>query len=304
MESLARSTMRRRASVSQPIATSNSVRPMFAILLAVVALAFAVALGARIVFGRRMAREIDALLADARPSGRQIITNSDVERLPDVVQRWLRYSKVVGTRVPTTVRLRQDGQFGSEGRGWMPFAAEQYFTINPPGFLWRATFRMAPLVPVTGRDQYRAGEANMEMRLLSLVPVANKTGGGLNQGDLLRFLGELQWFPAAALADYVRWETADSESARATMTYGGVAASMTFRFGADGRLIEATAVRYNDSRGRNERWVNRNDSDRELGGIRVPASGEARWEYESGPYPYIRWRITTIEHDRPTRFER
>jgi hypothetical protein len=49
----------------------------------------------------------------------------------------------------------------------MPFEAEQYFTVNPPVFLWRATFRMAPLVSVTGRDQYRAGTGSIEMRLLS-----------------------------------------------------------------------------------------------------------------------------------------
>jgi hypothetical protein len=199
------------------------------------------------------------------------------------------------------VRLRQDGQFQMPDRGWMPFEADQYFTINPPGFLWKAAFRMAPLVPVTGRDQYRGGVASMEMRVLSLVPVANKTGGGLNQGDLLRFLGELQWFPGAALEEYVVWEAIDVHDARATMTYGGINGSMTFRFDADGRVRESTAVRYNDSRGRNEPWVNRNDSDQDFGGLRVPASGEARWEYESGPYPYIRWRITTIEHDHPSR---
>ena len=80
--------------------------------------------------------------------------------------------------------------------------AEQYFTNQPPGFLWKASFRMAPLVSVVGRDQYRHGRASIHMRVLSLVPVANKTGGGLNQGDLLRYLGELQWFPA----DYLTWE--------------------------------------------------------------------------------------------------
>jgi hypothetical protein len=75
-----------------------------------------------------------------------------------------------------------------ERRGWLPFEVEQYFTTNPPGFLWKASFRMAPLVSVVGRDQYRDGEASMQMRVLSLIPVANKTGGGLNQGDLLRYL--------------------------------------------------------------------------------------------------------------------
>jgi hypothetical protein len=272
-------------------------------LLGVVGLGVVVALGVRLTFERRMVREIDALLADARPAGRTI-TARDLEHLPEAVRRWLHYSNVVGREPPTSVRLRQEGQFQMEDKGWVPFAAEQFFTMNPPGFLWKATFQMAPMMSVTGRDQYRGGEASMEMRVLSLVPVANKTGGGLNQGDLLRFLGEVQWFPAAALADYIAWENVDADSARATMTYGGIAASMTFRFGADGRLLESTAIRYNDSRGRTESWVNSNAADQEFGGSRVPASGEARWEYDTGPYPYIRWRITAIEHNRPERFER
>jgi hypothetical protein len=277
---------------------------MVAILLGLVAAAAAVALGATFSFERRMAREIDALLADARPRNTPVITERDLERLPQPVRRWLRHSNVVGTRPPTTVRLRQDGQFQLDARGWVPFAAEQYFSVTPPGFVWKATFRMAPLVPVTGRDQYRLGEGSIEMRVLSIVAVARKSGGGLTQGALLRFLGEVQWFPAAALADYIVWEAIDTDAVRATMTFGGISASMVFRFDADGRLVESAALRYNDSRGRNESWVNRNDSDREFGGIRVPVAGEARWDYQSGPYPYIRWRITTIEHDRPDRFER
>jgi hypothetical protein len=48
--------------------------------------------------------------------------------------------------------------------------------------------------------------------------------------------------------------------------------SPRFTFSTDGRLLEESVIRYNDARGRNETWVNRNDSDRELGGIRVPAA--------------------------------
>jgi hypothetical protein len=161
---------------------------------------------------------------------------------------------------------------------------------------------MLPLVSVAGRDQYRHGEASLQMRILSLLPVANKTGGGLNQGDLLRYLGEMQWFPAAARADYLTWEELGAGSAQATMSYGGITASMTFFFGDDGRLLEARAIRYNDTRGRNERWVNRNDSDLEFGGIRVPAVGEARWEYDYGHYPYIRWHLADLEQNRPARY--
>ena len=272
------------------------------------ALAGLVGLGAaatvvgRIVLDRRIAGEIDALLAGARPAPSVTVSESDLERLPEPVARWLRYAKVVGTERPTTVRLRQEGDFQLEGRGWRPYQAEQYFTTNPPGFLWKASFKMAPGISIVGRDQYRDGEASIQMRVLSLIPVANKTGGGLNQGDLLRYLGELQWFPAGALADYISWEPLEADSAQATISYGGITAAMTFRFGADGRLLEERALRYNDARGRNESWVSRNDADGEFGGIRIPVAGEARWEYDSGPSPYIRWRVTDVEQNRPARY--
>ena len=170
-------------------------------VLGLLSLGAAATVVGRSVLERRIAGEIDALLADARPAPSATVTEADLDPLPEPVRHWLRYSRVVGTPRPTTVRLRQEGDFQLAGRGWRPFQAEQYFTTNPPGFLWKASFRMAPLVSIVGRDQYRDGEASMQMRVLSLVPVVSKTGSGLNQGDLLRYLGEVQWFPAG------RWLT-------------------------------------------------------------------------------------------------
>jgi hypothetical protein len=284
---------------------NQAVRGETVTWIAVGLVAVALALAAvTLQFDRRIIRETDLLLRDAHPAAATPLVSEDrVRDLPAPVQRWLRHAGVIGTAMPTTVRLRQQGQFDL-GRGWMPFRAEQYFTIDPPGFLWRASFRMAPLVWVLGRDQYRAGVASMDMRLFSLLPVARKSGGGLNQGDLLRFLGEMQWFPATALAEYISWQAVDDHAARATMTYGGVTASMVFRFDADGRLVEESALRYNDARGRDEQWINRNDSEREFQRIRIPDSGEARWEYDNGPFPYIRWTITDIDFARAAPYER
>ena len=171
----------------------RNVMPIVArTVLGLVSLGAAATVVGRIVLERRIAGEIDALLADAQPAPSATVSEADLDPLPEPVRRWLRYAQLVGTQRPTTVRLRQEGDFQLEGRGWRPYQAEQYFTTNPPGFLWEASFQMAPLVSVVGRDQYRHGQASMQMRVLSLVPVVDKTGGGLNQGDLLRYLGELQ----------------------------------------------------------------------------------------------------------------
>jgi hypothetical protein len=271
----------------------TATRLVGVVLAAAVAVTAVTIVAARIALGRRITGEIAALLNDAVTSCPATVTGEAVDALPEPVARWLRYARVPGTRRPSTVRLTQAGEFRL-GRGWVPFSAEQDFTTDPPGFLWKATFQMAPFVSVTGRDQYRKGEGSIDMRALSLIRVARRHGGGLNQGAMLRYLGEIQWFPAGALASYVRWEAIDPHSARATMTDGGVSASMTFTFAPDGRLLESRALRYNDSTGRNESWINRNTAEQDVGGIRVPSAGEARWEYASGPYPYIRWRITDL----------
>ena len=98
----------------------------------------------RIVLERQIASEIDALLANARPPAPATVSEADLEPLPQPVRRWLRHARVVGKQRPTTVRLRQAGRFQMESRGWLPYQDEQYFTNQPPGFLWKASFRIGP----------------------------------------------------------------------------------------------------------------------------------------------------------------
>lgn len=263
--------------------------------VAVVA-ALAVVMG-RVIFDRRISGEIDELLARSRDARPAVVTEADLAGLPEPVQRWLRYSQVVGRERPVTVRLKQTGQFRmGEERGWMPFTAEEYFTTDPPGFVWVATFKMAPLLYIAGRDRYADGMGSINMRLLSLIPVADKSGGGLNQGALLRYLNEMMWFPAAALSPYITWEAIDAKSARATMSYAGMTASGTFVFDEQGRLTDMTAERYNDAKGRLLPWSTPIAGYGEFGGVRVPIEGEGKWKYESGDFTYIRLKITDVKY--------
>jgi Family of unknown function (DUF6544) len=125
---------------------------------------------------------------------------------------------------PATVRLKYGGEFRlGPDKAWMPYESQTYYTTDPPAFLWTVGMRMFPLVSVIGRDRYVDGEGSIRMKVLSLVPVADKRGGGLNQGALLRYLGETVWFPAGAVAPYITWAPHDANSA-------------TFRFDHEGRV--------------------------------------------------------------------
>jgi Family of unknown function (DUF6544) len=251
-----------------------------------------------VTFRRDCQREVEELLAGARPP----FPAGDGSTAPPPVRRWLGWSGA-GRELPTTVRLLQEGEFRTgERRGWAPFHADQYFSLDPPGFVWRVRMRFAPLVSVTGRDRWVDGDASIRMRLAGLVPVASASGADLAQGAMLRWLGEIIWFPQAALSSRIAWEPVDDDTARATLTAGGRSAAETFVFDGEGRPAELRADRYNDQRKAILPWVNRNQDFGELGGLRVPVAGEALWVDETGESPYIRWRITRLEQNVPEPF--
>ena len=270
---------------------------------ATIAATSAVTIG-RIAFKRKVAREVAELFegSSARPS---VVVDANIAGLPAPVQRWLRNAGVVGKERPANVRLKQEGLFRQgEGQKWMPFRAEEYYTTDPPGFIWSATMRVAPLLSIVGRDKYHGGRGSMQFRLLSLIPVANASGPELDQGALLRYLNETMWFPAAALNPYITWEWIDSNSAQATMRYQGVQAAATFFFSDEGDLTNMVAQRYRLAPEGSvlDTWSTPLGEYGEFNGIRVPVAGEAVWNLASGDFSYIRLRLTEIEYDQPTMY--
>jgi hypothetical protein len=256
---------------------------------------------AREQFEERIAGEIDALLAAANPPSPGPVSEADLERLPEPVRRWLRFSGVVGRERPGTVRLRQEGKI-LIGGSWRPFAAEGYYAIDPPGFVWSVTMPMLPGVTAIGRDRYADGKGSIDVRLGGVVPVARESGPQMDHGALLRFLNETMWFPAAALSPYIAWEAIDGVSARATMTWREVTAPAVFTFDRDGRMTDMVAERYDRETGRMVTWSTPILAYGELNGMRIPVAGEGVNARGSGDEAYIRLRVTALEYDRPERY--
>lgn len=264
-----------------------------------------IATGLRTVSRRheeRLDAEIERMLASVDAGPRDPVTEEDLAALPPPVQRWLRASGVVGRPIPTTVRLRQEGELRLGGGGWIPFTAQEYYSTSPPAFVWRARITMAPRVVVAGKDSFLDGHGELEMRAFGAVPVARDSGPEMDEADLLRFLNEIMWFPAAALLPEITWEPVDDESACATMSVGGVSGSATFFVDADGRLTDMVADRFDRDSGSVVPWSTPVDAYGEFGGVRVPISGEAVYARATGDHAYIRVRITDLDYNVPRRY--
>ncbi|HET9486516.1 MAG TPA: DUF6544 family protein, partial [Chryseosolibacter sp.] len=103
-------------------------------------------------------RESKTLQANAPPMG-PLITDEMISSLPPNVQRWMRESGVVGKINPNIIHIRQKGSMRTKPDGkWMPFHAVQYFSIDPPSFVWEAKVDAAPFVQIAGRDKYEKGK--------------------------------------------------------------------------------------------------------------------------------------------------
>jgi uncharacterized protein DUF6544 len=259
------------------------------------------------LFNRDVDGHARALLARAAAAPAAVVRPDELERLPAPVRRWLEVSGVVGRERVRTVRLQQRGEMRTgPDEPWMPVMAEQYFTVDPPGFVWSVDATMMRVLPIVGRDEYTDGRGHMLIKMAGLITVADATGPEIDQGTLLRFLGEIVWFPSAALQPYISWQEVDARNARATMSFGGVTASALFSFDERGRFVRLTASRYMGSgkEARVEEWVTPSTAWRVVRGVEMPVAGDAVWKLASGDFNYYRWEIVDVEPDRPILYGR
>jgi hypothetical protein len=271
-------------------------------ILAVAVLAVALVAAAGRRFQGRIDAEARALLGGARDVAPRPVEARDIERLPAPVRRWLEVSGAVGQARAATVRLKQRGEMRTgPDKPWMPVSAEQYFTVDPPGFVWQVSARMLHVLPIAGRDRYAGGHGDMLIKLASVLTVADGMGPEIDQGAMLRYLGEIVWVPSAALSDAISWEAIDERSARATMRQGGVTASAIFAFDDRGRFASLTAERYMNAAGgpRLENWVIPATEWRTIRGIEMPVRGNALWKLAAGDFDYYRWEILDVEVNHP-----
>ena len=76
------------------------------VIIIVLALSFAISY---ITFGRKVKSEVEELFRKSKEIGPEVVTEADLEGLPEPVQRYLRYTQVIGKEKIGTVRLKQKG---------------------------------------------------------------------------------------------------------------------------------------------------------------------------------------------------
>jgi len=260
----------------------------------------------RLRFGQRVSQEAEEMLGrgrDARPIDRERL-----EELPPPVRRYL--EKAIGSRQTAvrTVRLRHGGTFRMKlDGGWSPIRGEQYFVTDPPSFIWWGHIAPVPGLWFDVRDRSLDGAGNMRAQVESTFTVVDSSGPGIDQGALLRILGEMVWFPTSFLDDrHVAWNALDDRRARATLRVAGQEVDCIFEFGDDGLPVKVSADRYRDVDGSAvlTPWSGEFSDFREVSGMLVPHHLVPYWHVGGEDIPYARFQVDRLEYDKTTAFRR
>lgn len=231
----------------------------------------------------------------------KILTESDLNNLPEPVKKWLKNSGALGKPFINCGKLTQiaEMQMKPEQENWLSAKAIQYTTISNPTFIWSVDVKMNSLLNFQGRDKFDDGKGEMLIKINSLFNIVNERGKKLDEGTLQRYLGEMVWFPSLALSSYITWEQIDENTAKATMTYKGTSGSGTFYFNKSGDFIKFSALRFygNEPDAKRYEWLLDVLDYKSFEGIKVPSKMTATWKFENQDWTWLKLEITDIKYN-------
>ena len=251
-------------------------------------------------FDKKVSSEVTLLFQEQKKGENEALDPPPAAKWPPVVERWIRRSGALEYREVKAVYLRQSGNMRTKPGGkWMPFTAEQWFSVKKPGFVWKTRVHMGGPLHLSGRDKFIGGKGTMDISLLSLFPVVRASGDPkIDQASGIRYLAEICWFPTAAREGFLTWEPMGEFTAKATfMTHPEITG--IFTYDEDGNVVSFEALRYKDS-GENaqmEKWRVRNTSHKNIGGLRIPQKSKVYWGTEEGEFHWLSLEIEEIRYN-------
>lgn len=272
----------------------------------VIILSAAIASYAEAILKKETNNEVSAFLSRSIIDKKKIISSHDISTLPPIVQKWLLQSGIIGKENILSAKLEQKGHmYLKQGGRPVPYEASEYFYTTNPSFLWDAKVEIFPLVYLNGKDTYLDGKGAMQIKAMALFDIVDeKPGYKINEGAMLRYLGEICWFPTAAISHCIQWQPIDSLSAKATMTYEGSIASGVFSFHDDGKLRKFSAERFNGAGDNSirEQWMVEVGEYKAFEGLNIPTACSVSWLKKDGWFKWLTLDVTDVSYNKQNNF--
>lgn len=233
-----------------------------------------------------------------------LLTQEDMQGLPELVRNYLSYTGVVGKPKVWNFRVVFDGRMKSNPNSgnWMKINTVQYNFIKNPTRLFYIKGSVAG-IPCFGLHDYRNETGTMLVKVLGLVPVVNGKGKEMNEGDCVTLFNDMCFMAPATLIDKrIVWEEMDDGKVKAVFTNGSIQISAVLYFNDKGELVNFVSNnRYmSETGGTFEKlpWSTPVRDYNEINGVKLPSHADAVWTMRDGSkYTYGEFDVKSVEYN-------
>lgn len=247
-------------------------------------------------------KEVRAGLERTNDIQSEIITEKDIQYLPAIVQKYLRYVGVIGKEKVFNFRVEFEGKIRSNpDDGWMKLSSVQYNFIDKPTRIFYIKARKMG-IPALGIHLYKDENAIMLIKLAGLFTVVDAKGTEMNQGETVTVFNDMCLMAPATLIDKnIQWESVDSLTVNAKFTNGKITIGTTLYFNERGELINFISNdRFETKDGKiykNYQWSTPVFGFKEFNGFRLGMGGQAIYKHPVGEFCYGEFTIKNIEYN-------
>ena len=232
----------------------------------------------------------------------ELLTANDISHLPQMVQKYLRYTNAIGKPKVHNFSATLTGEMKlDQDRPWLNIISRQYNFYKKRSRTFYIESKMFG-IPFDGLHSYLGEKAVMEIKVGSIFTVADARGDLMTKSETVTLFNDMCIFAPATLIDpSIEWKDVDSLTAEATFTNAGHQIKALLYFNEKGQLIDFSSEdRYESADGKeykNYRWTTPVNEYQNLNGQNLPAYGEAIWHYPDGPFVYAKFNIAAVEYN-------
>ncbi len=251
-------------------------------------------------------QEISKAKMDFQEIPSKVITENDIERFPEIIQRFLKFAGVIGKEIPNNFAMSLTGKFRTKpNQPWFKATSTQFNYLSKPTRLFIIRLRLFAIFSMTGKDIYANGRGYMKGNFMRLKEIFDEKGEEFDIGEFTIFLNDILLVCPAGLITIksrLEWTEIDETTVEVKLSDKTQSVKAKLFFEPSGKLVNfKTNDRFFDEKDEQgnvkyvrKLWSTPIDNYRKVGGYNLPHQVRAIWHLESGEFCYADFILEKI----------
>lgn len=249
-------------------------------------------------FEKVFRKDVDKNLSFTKEKTIEMLTESDIKNLPQPVQKYLRYCKLLNKPKVLNMKVFFEGEMRDKGKNWFQFDSVQYNFFDEPTRLFFMKAKMFGAT-VPGYHDYQNKSAKMLVKMFGIFKLAEAKGPEMDKAETVTLFNDMCLMAPSTLIDNrITWEPIDEISTKATFINGQHKISAILHFNHLGQLTNFVSDdRYAISDMKQYRFSTPISDYKLLKDINIATYGEAIWHYPEGAFVYGKFHLKSIQYN-------